>query len=445
MENSWRSIQREAGADLMQKMYKQVAPMQMLERVAPDNIKSLTALLEATQKLKTGLARVATRDLVRRVFSREALCLLRDLKSHLVRCSPVVAERIYDAFRGLLAMGWRDASLANVANVLLDVLGGTFVKMAQVLAHSPGLLPPSLVAACRSSLSNGRGRAVGPSEVRAATGEVFGPAGVGALDAFDMTPLAVASIAQVHAATLAGSGEAVVVKLVRPGVRQRLSADLELCSILARFTDLLLGEAIVSDLLLLPYTHGQDVGGRDPLRDGPRLGAPEYGIVPRLALHLAIHPAPASPVPSSCLKSTRSSARLTCLRWRRSVGRCSRSVRARMRRPPRSWRARAWWWRTLSRARWTRRPHLLAWSTTTACPDGSVPSLAPSPSSPLSLVEENAIFHADLHMGNLIYLQESASMAFLDFGVCRELTAVAPWRIAPSGALVCGGRRDPTR
>ena len=365
----------------MQKMYKQVAPMQMLERVAPDNIKSLTALLEATQKLKTGLARVATRDLVRRVFSREALCLLRDLKSHLVRCSPVVAERIYDAFRGLLAMGWRDASLANVANVLLDVLGGTFVKMAQVLAHSPGLLPPSLVAACRSSLSNGRGRAVGPSEVRAAIEKSLGRPVSELFDAFDTTPLAVASIAQVHAATLAGSGEAVVVKLVRPGVRQRLSADLELCSILARFTDLLLGEAIVSDLLSSSLTHmvrtladailsETDLDSERQNMESFRGWLSTSPSIQRAGLTGAVV------VPKVYPELCASDVLTMSDPWAAAPG-----VRARTRRPPRSWRARAWWWRTLSRARWTRRPHLLAWSTTTACPDGSVPSLAPSPSS----------------------------------------------------------------
>ena len=408
----------------MRKMYKQVAPMQMLERVAPDNIKSLTALLEATQKLKTGLARVATRDLVRRVFSREALCLLRDLKSHLVRCSPVVAERIYDAFRGLLAMGWRDASLANVANVLLDVLGGTFVKMAQVLAHSPGLLPPSLVAACRSSLSNGRGRAVGPSEVRAAIEKSLGRPVSELFDAFDTTPLAVASIAQVHAATLAGSSEAVVVKLVRPGVRQRLSADLELCSILARFTDLLLGEAIVSDLLSSSLTHmvrtladailsetdldseRQNMESfRGWLSTSPsiqRAGLTGAVVVPKVypelcASDVLTMEAIRGPLLSECARKDEAAAAFMEGSGvvedvvARAVDEAAASTGVVDNNGMPGWK------RALSRAL-------------------SVVAL--------SLVEDGAIFHADLHMGNLIYLQESASMAFLDFGVCGSLP---PW------------------
>ena len=49
---------------------------------------------------------------------------------------------------------------------------------------------------------------------------------------FDETPLAAASIAQVHAARLPG-GEEVVVKVLRPGMRAVIERDLEVLHALA--------------------------------------------------------------------------------------------------------------------------------------------------------------------------------------------------------------------
>ena len=49
---------------------------------------------------------------------------------------------------------------------------------------------------------------------------------------FDVAPLAAASIAQVHAATLA-DGREVVVKVLRPGMREAIDRDLEVLHALA--------------------------------------------------------------------------------------------------------------------------------------------------------------------------------------------------------------------
>ena len=50
----------------------------------------------------------------------------------------------------------------------------------------------------------------------------------------DAEPLASASIAQVHAATLHNGAE-VVIKLVRPGIAQRINADMDNLDALADF------------------------------------------------------------------------------------------------------------------------------------------------------------------------------------------------------------------
>ncbi len=55
-------------------------------------------------------------------------------------------------------------------------------------------------------------------------------------DSFEETPLAAASIAQVHAARLK-SGEDVVVKVLRPGMQELIERDLEVLEALARLAD----------------------------------------------------------------------------------------------------------------------------------------------------------------------------------------------------------------
>ncbi|GIU12033.1 ubiquinone biosynthesis regulatory protein kinase UbiB [Shewanella sp. MBTL60-007] len=60
-------------------------------------------------------------------------------------------------------------------------------------------------------------------------------------DDFDNTPLASASISQVHTATLKSNGAAVVLKVLRPDVEQKVHADLLLMSQAADFLETLLG------------------------------------------------------------------------------------------------------------------------------------------------------------------------------------------------------------
>merc|ERR1711871_1073935 len=54
---------------------------------------------------------------------------------------------------------------------------------------------------------------------------------------FDREPLATASVAQVHAATLRGTGERVVVKVIKPGVADSLIADLAFLNGAARLLE----------------------------------------------------------------------------------------------------------------------------------------------------------------------------------------------------------------
>lgn len=115
--------------------------------------------------------------------------------------------------------------MAREARRAFTELGPTYVKLAQLIASSPGLFPEVLSDELRTLLD--RVPPLAPvdvdhvirRELGGAPGDVFGR--------FDPVPLASASIAQVHAATL-HDGTDVVVKVQRRGIRARLAADLSI-------------------------------------------------------------------------------------------------------------------------------------------------------------------------------------------------------------------------
>ena len=116
----------------------------------------------------------------------------------------------------------------------LQELGPIFVKFGQVLSTRRDLLPPDIadeLARLRDQVAPFPG-----SQARAAVEHALGRP-VGELYAsFDEAPLASASIAQVHAATL-HDGREVVVKVLRPNVRAQIEADIGLLRTLAAVAD----------------------------------------------------------------------------------------------------------------------------------------------------------------------------------------------------------------
>jgi len=113
----------------------------------------------------------------------------------------------------------------------LEELGPIFVKFGQALSTRRDLIPPDIA----DELEKLQDR-VPPfpgAEARAIVERAYGRPVAEVFDAFDETPLAAASIAQVHAARLR-SGEDVVVKVVRPGVRALIERDIEVMHVLAR-------------------------------------------------------------------------------------------------------------------------------------------------------------------------------------------------------------------
>jgi len=120
--------------------------------------------------------------------------------------------------------------------LLLQELGSGFIKAGQILSTRPDLLPPEWIDELRKLQSDVPPVAwEGEDGIRAVLEEELGDALDEAFDWIDEQALAAASMAQVHRARLK-SGEHVVVKVLRPGLREEVAADLELMRAFGRLT-----------------------------------------------------------------------------------------------------------------------------------------------------------------------------------------------------------------
>lgn len=116
----------------------------------------------------------------------------------------------------------------------LEKLGPTFIKLGQLLSTRADLLPASYLEA----LSRLQDR-VAPFPYEEVERIVSGELGVRiskAFAEFDATPIAAASLAQVHRAYMR-DGRAVVVKVQRPNIREQIVEDLETLGEIAHFLD----------------------------------------------------------------------------------------------------------------------------------------------------------------------------------------------------------------
>ena len=117
--------------------------------------------------------------------------------------------------------------------LIIEELGPTFIKLAQALSNRADLLPEALIDEFEKLQSNVPpfdtvvARQIIEEEMGRPISEVFSE--------FDDVPLGSASIGQVHKARLR-TGEDVVVKVQRPGVREKVRSDLALLRELVRLT-----------------------------------------------------------------------------------------------------------------------------------------------------------------------------------------------------------------
>ena len=110
-------------------------------------------------------------------------------------------------------------------------MGPTFIKFGQIVGSSSGLFPDDYVEEFQKCLD--RVRPLEFDKVRETIAAELGAEGQKRLVNVSVKPLASASIAQVHAAELA-DGTSVVVKVQRPGIDERIAADMKIMRLLAR-------------------------------------------------------------------------------------------------------------------------------------------------------------------------------------------------------------------
>ena len=116
----------------------------------------------------------------------------------------------------------------------LAELGPMFVKFGQILSTRRDLLPSDI--ADELTLLQDQVPPFPGADARAAIEAALGAPITELYAAFDETPLASASIAQVHAARLK-DGRDVVVKVLRPGIARRIAADTALLRDFASLAD----------------------------------------------------------------------------------------------------------------------------------------------------------------------------------------------------------------
>ncbi len=143
-----------------------------------------------------------------------------------------------NALKGMLRLGETGAVLAGTGldwmrgkrpptprlmRQTFERLGATYIKLGQFIASSPSLFPPEFVNEFQLCLD--RTSPLPFSVVRQVLQEELKQPLNAIFSEIDESPLASASIAQVHAAKLV-TGEHVVIKIQRPGVENTLLTDL---------------------------------------------------------------------------------------------------------------------------------------------------------------------------------------------------------------------------
>ena len=140
-----------------------------------------------------------------------------------------------------LPSGWIDR-LVNKADhplgpwegirLAMEELGPTFVKMGQVLSTRTDSLPTPMIESLKQLRDRVKPESI--EKIRTTLEAQLGADIESVFSEFDEEPIGSGSIAQVHKAVLAETGEVVALKIQRAGIEKALTADLEILAWLAR-------------------------------------------------------------------------------------------------------------------------------------------------------------------------------------------------------------------
>jgi aarF domain-containing kinase len=146
-----------------------------------------------------------------------------------------VSETIREFYPLIPGRPVQEFSVPKAVRTLFEKLGATYIKLGQFIASSPTLFPKEYVVEFQKCLDK-----TDPVEwnvIKRVIVTELGPISKNFIS-IDPKPLASASIAQVHAAKLK-TGEDVVIKVQKPGIDSSLKADLSFIYVASRVLEYL--------------------------------------------------------------------------------------------------------------------------------------------------------------------------------------------------------------
>jgi len=135
-------------------------------------------------------------------------------------------------------------SVQERMRLAIEELGPTFIKLGQILSTRPDLVSPSIIEQLQRLQND-----VPPmpeSDVKEQLAEQLGKPMLDCFATFELEPLACASIAQAHRATLP-DGTEVVIKVKRRNIDQKIDSDLNILQFLAARAEQLVPELQLAD------------------------------------------------------------------------------------------------------------------------------------------------------------------------------------------------------
>ncbi len=163
--------------------------------------------------------------------------------------------------------GLHATELARPLRLSFEDLGGTYMKIGQIIASSPGMFGDEVANEFRACLDTGP--TVAHTAVRQRIEEDLGrPLGEAFAD-FDYSPIGRASIAVVHRARL-HDGRVVAVKVIRPDIEKVVAADLDLLQPLMEIVVRETGDQIAGSTLQMIDGFRVQIGEEMDLRNEAR-------------------------------------------------------------------------------------------------------------------------------------------------------------------------------
>jgi predicted unusual protein kinase regulating ubiquinone biosynthesis (AarF/ABC1/UbiB family) len=182
-----------------------------------------------------------------------------------------------------------DNAFARPLRLTFEELGTTFMKFGQLIGSAPGVFGEEVADEFRSCLDTGP--AVPFDLVRHTIEDELGMALEDAYRSFDPNPIGRASIAVVHRATT-HDGRDVAVKVLRPGIEQRIAVDLDLLQPLLEVVVRQTGDQAAGSLLQMFEGFRLQLGEELDLRNEARAMEHYRGLLEIVDLPLVTVPEP---------------------------------------------------------------------------------------------------------------------------------------------------------